>query len=47
MLFGERKAMRSAWIGVSLVCLTLAATPARAEEKPHLLVDINRGLPAI
>ncbi len=35
--------MRSAWIGVSLVCLTLAAAPARAAEAPTLLADINPG----
>ncbi|HEY4561929.1 MAG TPA: hypothetical protein VIJ36_03065, partial [Thermoanaerobaculia bacterium] len=33
--------MRSAWIGVSLVCLALAAAPAWAGEGPHLLADIN------
>ena len=33
--------MRSAWVGVSLVCLALAAAPARAGEGPHLLAEIN------
>ncbi len=36
--------MRSAWIGVSIVCLTLAAAPARAGEGPSLLADVNPGL---
>ncbi|HEY4573483.1 MAG TPA: hypothetical protein VIJ26_05965, partial [Thermoanaerobaculia bacterium] len=33
--------MRSAWIGMSLVCLALAAAPAQAGEAPHLLADVN------
>jgi ELWxxDGT repeat protein len=33
--------MRSAWIGVSLVCLTLVARPARAEEGPQRLADLH------
>jgi len=38
--------MRSAWIGMSLVCLALATVPARAGEGPHLLADVNRERPA-
>ncbi len=34
--------MRSVWIGVSLVCLTLAAVPVRAGDGPYLLADVNR-----
>ncbi|HEY2292513.1 MAG TPA: hypothetical protein VGM86_17580 [Thermoanaerobaculia bacterium] len=37
--------MRSAWIKVSLVCLALAAAPARAGEAPYLLADVNREPP--
>ena len=34
--------MRSAWIGVCLIGLALAAAPAGAGEVPHLLADVNR-----
>jgi ELWxxDGT repeat protein len=38
--------MRSAWIGVSLVGLALAAAPAWGREAPYLLADVNRERPA-
>jgi ELWxxDGT repeat protein len=38
--------MRSAWIGVSLVCLILTAAPVRGGEVPYLLADFNRERPA-
>ena len=34
--------MRSAWVGVSLIGLALAAAPARAGERAHLLANLNR-----